>query len=195
MHTPQLQSPPPPLEPAASSPGPPIQAEDPQGHLGSRYMSGGSPLPVYMGMRPFSKCMWSLVTIITKNSFLLLVLLCETCSGLSTAVNKSCVGCTPPHFAAWSINFCLKPSALTSEIHSLPCVNCAVSSICSHFFCPRHFSLLLTIVLTQSSDLVSLPLLLERHYVYITSALSKVGCLHFYRVLCFTSIIADISVF
>ena len=120
MHTPQLQSPPPPLEPAASSQGLRFRQRIPKGIWGPGTCQEDPPCPFHMGMRPFSKCMWSLVTIITKNSFLLLVLLCETCSGLSTAVNKKLCGMHTSSFCSHrSINFCLKPSALTSEGYTL----------------------------------------------------------------------------
>ena len=59
MHTPQLQSTPPPLRPAASFQGLTFRQRIPKGTWGPGTCQEDPPCPFHMSMRPFSKCVIS----------------------------------------------------------------------------------------------------------------------------------------
>ena len=127
--------------------------------------------------------------------FLPLVSLCETHSGLSTAVKKKLCGMHTSSFCSHrSINFCLKPSALTAEGYTLFPVWTMlfllfvhISSAPNTFLCSWPQPLL-------SLQISCLSLLLGRHHVYITSPLSRLDA-YVSIESCATSITVDISVF
>lgn len=155
-------------------------------------MSGGSPLPVSHGHEA------SLVKPCNHHNKELISSSClsvwNPLRALHCCQEKLCGMHTSSFCSHRSINFCLKPSALTAEGYTLFPVWTVlfllfvhISSAPNTFLCSWPQPLL-------SLQISYLSLLLGRHHVYITSPLSTLNA-YVSIESCATSITVDISVF